>query len=507
MQNGDGKIQRGSGALGCHVRGRYSASVSKHRVSSPVRGRRQETTAWCLPYLSVFLLLFARALPAQTPDVAFIRGATLIDGTGRPPVAGVAILIQGGRILRIDQQANLQPPAGAHVVEAAGKYIVPGLIDSHVHYDMPWLHRLYLANGVTTVRDLGSPMDRILTLRQEIAVGNILGPRLFVSGTPINPASVKALCLSGSREMASRLVAAGVDGIKVTGYTPGELKDIAEVAHAAGLTVYGHTGPKKDRRGPGARLAVEAGLDGVEHALGVLEDSMGGDPEVPPDFDPSRRDHLFRYWYGRMHRQVNRSRMESLIELMVREHVYLAPTLVNFDRNFAKRNTPEMDADAALKYVPEDEPDVFGRFGPDEREEWRKTLNLMKEATYKFQKAGGLLIAGTDSPGAALPGWSLHQEMELFVQAGISPMEALQAATRNNARVLNREKELGTVEVGKYADLVILDANPIDDIRNTRRIHAVIREGRVLDPTALLAENLKQFGERGTRHFDRARIH
>jgi imidazolonepropionase-like amidohydrolase len=170
-----------------------------------------------------------------------IEGGTLIDGTGVPAVSGTTILIEDGRIQQIGQQGEVSIPADAHVIEAAGKYIIPGLIDSHVHYDMPWLHRLYLANGVTTVRDLGTSIERIVTLREEISVGNILAPRMFVSGVPINPRSVQAMNLGSSKEMAEKLVEAGVDGIKVTGYTPDELRDIVEVAHANGLIVYGHT--------------------------------------------------------------------------------------------------------------------------------------------------------------------------------------------------------------------------------------------------------------------------
>ncbi len=122
----------------------------------------------------------------------------------------------------------------------------------------------------------------------------------------------------------------------------------------------------------------------------------------------------------------------------------------------------------------------------------------MKEFTCRFVRSGGLLISGTDSPnGATLPGWSLHQELELFVQAGISPMKTILAATLNNAEIVHQDKELGSVETGKYADLVILNANPLDDIRQTRNIYRVIKDGRVLDPEVLLEQNIRQFGERG----------
>ena len=464
-------------------------------------------------FLLVLLFFSSGCGPAQTsqssaaPSVIIIEGGTLIDGTGAPAVSGTRILIEDGRIQEIVQQGELNIPAGARVIDAAGKYIIPGLIDSHVHYDMPWLHRLYLANGVTTVRDLGSSIERTLTLRQEISVGDILAPRMFVSGMPINPGSVRAMNLSSSKEMAEKLVEAGVDGIKVTGYTTEELREIVEVAHANGLIVYGHTGPKRGNRGPGARLAIEAGLDGIEHALGILEDAMDQAVPVPADYDPFDSSHIFRYWYGRMHTVVNSTTVGELVQLMVEEDVYFAPTLNNFMRNFVQRNTPEVESDPNLKYIPEDEPDRFGRFTEEDRQEWRKTMELMKEATYKFHEAGGLLINGTDSPGAALPGWSLHQEMELFVEAGLTPMEALLTTTLNNAKVLGKEGELGTIEAGKYADLVILDADPLQDITNTQEIHLVIKDGLVLDPELLLEENLEQFGAREERHFDRNQKH
>lgn len=460
------------------------------------------TTTPMLSLCFIVLASFFSPLGGQAnSSVLVIQGGTVIDGTGAAPVSNVLIVIEDGRIRQMSAEA--EAPAGAQIIDASGKYVIPGLIDSHVHYDMPWLNRLYLANGVTSVRDLGGSMDRLLTLRQEIAVGNILAPRMFISGTPINPGSVKAMNLSSSKEMAEKLVEAGVDGIKVTGYTPDELREIVEVAHAANLIVYGHTGPKRGNRGPGARLAIEAGLDGIEHALGVLEDAMDRDVPVPDDYDPFDRSHIFRHWYGRMHAVVNPETVQTIIQMMVDDDVYFAPTLVNFDRNFVKRNTPETEADPSLKYIPEDEPDAFGRFSPADREEWRKTLNLMLDATYQFHQAGGFLIAGTDSPGAALPGWSLHQEMQFFVKAGISPMEALKAATLNNAKVMNQEDELGTLEVGKFADLVILDGDPLQDIANTEQIHRVIINGKVLDPAVLLEDNLRQFGDRGERSFDR----
>ena len=434
-------------------------------------------------------ILLASPLWGQS-SLIVIEGGTLIDGTGSPPRAGTTLLIEGNRIRQIGDR--LLAPAGARVISARGKYVIPGLIDTHIHSRGPWMHRLFLANGVTTVRDMGGAVERVLTLREEIRVGNILAPRMFVSGMGINPRSIQALNFSSHREMAEKMVEAGVDGIKITGYTPQQLREVVEVAHASGLLVYGHPGPKIDGRAPGVRLAVEAGIDGIEHSNGILEDAMGEDVPVPDDFDATRRDHLFRFWYGRMHHNFDTEKADSLIQLMVEEEVYYSPTLVNSSRH--GRMPEELAADPALRYIPEGELDTLSRFGEEEHQEWTQSITLMKEMVRRFHEAGGLLIAGTDAPGAAHPGWSIHQEIELFVQAGISPMAALQTATLNNARVLHKENELGTIQEGHYADLVILDANPLEEIGNTRRIHLVIEDGLVLDPTQLLEENLRLFG-------------
>ena len=183
-----------------------------------------------------------------------IEDGTLIDGTGRPPRTGTTILIEGNRIQEIGRRGEITTPGGAHIIQVSGKFILPGLIDAHVHYRYPWIHRLYLANGVTTVRDMGSQVERVLTLRQELTVGNILGPRMFISGIAINPGSVEAMGVSSPQELAQKLVEAGVDGIKVTGYTPGELEEVVEVAHAHGLLVYTGTRVRRWTAGPPVRF-------------------------------------------------------------------------------------------------------------------------------------------------------------------------------------------------------------------------------------------------------------
>lgn len=474
---------------------------------------RIRTVAVRIPLLGALFCLALLSVPLRAqvanPHAVVIDGGTLIDGTGKAPVPGVAILVERGRIRQIGKQGELKAPAGAQVLDARGKFIIPGLIDSHVHYNSPWLHKLYLAKGVTSVRDLGNPMDRIVTLRDEIAAGNILAPRMFISG---NPGNWKRAGFPDIKAMTKSLIEYGLDGIKVTGYTLQELKDTIEVAHANGLIVYGHTGPRMNGKGVGntgwgsdvgALRAVEAGLDGVEHVIEFLEDCVDQDIPMPADFDPMRRDMNMIHYYGKLANAVSPARVDHLIQVMVQKGAYLSPTLTVYDRVFAKRNLPEISSDPALKYMPEDKPDRWGKYGEEERKGWQASLKAMREATYKFWKAGGLLIAGTDSqaaaPDGAHPGWSLHQEIENYVNAGVPPMAALQSATLSNAKVLNRLKDLGTVETGKLADILVLDADPLQDIRNTQKIHRVVLNGVVLDPAVLLEDHLRQFGERGKK--------
>jgi imidazolonepropionase-like amidohydrolase len=253
--------------------------------------RKSRILLLCLLLLPLFLSLgHSQSESNSALSAVLIQGATLIDGTDSPPISDTDILLEGGRIRQIGQLDDVSLPSGAQIIEAQGKYVIPGLIDMHVHYDKPWLHRLYLANGVTTVRDLGSAVERMTTLRQEIAVGNILAPRLFISGMPINPRTVKAMGAKSSAEMALNLAEAGVDGIKVTGYTPEELREIVRVAHDHGLKVYGHTGPilQPGAAGPGPRAAVQAGLDGIEHGTSLLEASLERDISLPADYNPQR---------------------------------------------------------------------------------------------------------------------------------------------------------------------------------------------------------------------------
>jgi imidazolonepropionase-like amidohydrolase len=462
----------------------------------------------CLFLFPLFLSLgHSQSESASGPSTVLIKGATLIDGTNNPAISDTDILLEGDRIRQIGRLDDVVLPSGAQIIEAEGKYVIPGLIDMHVHYDKPWLHRLYLANGVTTVRDLGSAVERMTTLREEIAVGNILAPRLFISGMPINPRTVKAMGLESAADMALKLAEAGVDGIKVTGYTAQELKEIVQVAHNHGLKVYGHTGPIRQpgAAGPGPQAAVQAGLDGIEHGTSLLEASLEQDIPVPADYNPQNWDHQFRYWYLPMSRWVSLDKLDELVGLMAENEVYFSPTIITFHRNFVVKGTAEVEADPARQYIPEDRPARFGDFNTEEREQWRRNEELIKQAVLKFHKQGGLLIVGTDSPGAVFPGWGVHQELELFVEAGLTPREALQTATVNSARILQKEKELGTVQVGKWADLLILDANPLEDIAHTQDIHRVISKGIVLNPEALLQANLSQFGPRGRRQFDRKR--
>ena len=236
---------------------------------------------------------------------------------------------------------------------------------------------------------------------------------------------------------------------------------------------------------------------------------MDGELQFPPNFDSGRTEQLFRHYYARMYTKVSPAKIDAMISLMVKRNVYLSPTFITTDRRI--RGTAAVKADPEQRQIPGKVADLssLNPADDDERENWKKTNKLMHDVVGQFQKAGGLLIAGTDSSGgeagrALYPGGSLHREIELLAESGLTPLQALQTATINTARMMGKEKDFGSVEAGKWGDLVILDADPLSGIASLRKVHRVVLGGKVLEPAALLKENLEQFGNPGEQQFSRS---
>jgi imidazolonepropionase-like amidohydrolase len=417
---------------------------------------------------------------------------TVIDTTGGPAQPDMTVVIDGDRITRVDKKRHGKIPKMAKEIDATGKYLIPGLWDMHVHtFFGNWIPGgrevtlpLFIANGITGVRDMGSELDLILAARKEIAEGSLVGPRMVVAGPMLDgpktqfPASIAIATPEDGRRAVDMLKSRGVDFIKIQSYMPRDAYfAITDECKKQEITFVGHV-PDSIR----GSEASNAGQKSFEHLIGIfegsstIEDELLKGPKGP----------------GRFLDTYDAAREGALIQLLAKNQTWQCPTLY-WERGQWLIDAPEVrdevSHDPDAKYAPK-----FWR-----EKSWpRFTASIIKDLdtdplavrekfvqheldiVKKLEKAGVPFLAGTDTAAGVdvLPGFSLHRELERFVAAGFTPMEALQTATINPAKFLNKLGSFGTVEKGKVADLVLLNANPLDDIRNTEKIEAVIVSGR-----------------------------
>ena len=403
---------------------------------------------------------------AQAPSPLLIHNARIIDGKGTPVTQQRDLLIKGGRIARIAPQGQIQIDKNIQSMDACGRVMIPGLIDAHLHvWDQAMLAEL-LYDGITAVRDMGSEVAWVKGFQETIEAGLQAGPRVIVGGFQLNPAfSVPSNHFHG-RDGATRAIALArafdLDFIKM--YLPANAHSGAEfimMAHQMGFPISSHMAYPLP--------LIAAGIDSKEHLSG-----LGG--SIGPRFG------------GVLY--------EDIIQLLKTADVRVVPTACMYSRPLGGQNESLMEEvnnspflSDALKFSKGPRP-----LSSDRKRNFEKLASVARRNVAKFHKADVNLAAGTDNPFYWIP-WALHAELEALVQSGLSPLEAIIAATQNAARVLRAESEIGTIEVGKLADLVILDANPLEDIRNTRKIWKVIQGGKVIDREAL-RNWIKHEGER-----------
>ena len=433
-----------------------------------------------------------RGQPNDDASLAIVN-VSVIDATGAPPRSDLTVIVRNGRIFSLGPSASVSVPKGVRILPGAGKYLIPGLWDAHVHAlwdaDRPkQFFPLFLANGVTNVREMGGPMPAAdqVRWRQRVALGEVAGPDLLVSGPfvdgprPVYAGSITVADAATARKAVDDLQEGGVNFIKVYSQVPRDAYfALADEARKKNIPFVGHVPLQVD-----VGEASDAGQTSIEHLMGVLlAASSHGDElknrlltgtnindlndELVDTFDPSRAAALFNRF--------------------VRNGTWQVPTLtIRHARPFLTELAAS--GDPRLQYMPKailtgwtphDDPRQPGTAAALESRKrvYRKEL----EVVGAMNRAGVRLAAGTDTPNPyCFPGFSLHDELALLVEAGLSPMEALQAATRNAAVMAGRGAELGTIEKGKVANLVLLDANPLLDIRNTRKIDTVVLHGRAL---------------------------
>ena len=439
----------------------------------------------------------AQHKPIPAPIV--IIHATVINPGTSSVEANRTVVIYGDHITTVSDSTKIQSPKNARVIDATGQYLLPGLWDMHVHSAFgDWfpggrdiILPLFIANGVTGVRDMGGDVPVLLAWRKEITHGQTIGPRMIISGPMLDgylpngklrfPSSIAITTPASAVAAVDLLKTQGVDFIKVQSVISHDAYIAAAAeAHKQGLPIVGHV-PDKVR----IREVVEAGQKSIEHLMGIFEGC-------------SSEDDIFIKGEGNLKLLLttqDQQRCESLAKLLAQNQTWQVPTLA-WQRGGTFLDQRDLKHQPLDKYVPAYWRDVTWRRFTDEMmpDLLRDPLALRQEYfALNLQTVGALhhagvpFMAGTDAaPGVyILPGFSLHDELANFVEAGFTPMESLQTATSNPAKFLGMETSLGSVEPGKIADLVLLHGNPLEDIRNTRTITAVIANGRLFNRVAL----------------------
>ncbi len=410
----------------------------------------------------------SKGIPGSHSATIAIVGATLIDGTGAAPVADSAVVIEDGRIKAVGPRSRVKIPKNANIVDAKGKFLLPGLWDMHAHFEQVEWGPIYLAAGVTTVRDCGNEFEFITAVRDAIAQNRGLGPRLLLAGI-VDGTGPMALGVGRvdtpeqARTWVDRYHAAGFQQMKIySSVKLEEVKAVADEAHRLGMSVTGHV-----PNGLNAYQVIEVGQDQINH-IQYIVDIMH--PPFPKDM--SRPDRM------KAVAGLNLDSPEAIkaVSFLKDHHTLVDPTMALFELFTATTAKPPASFEPGVeKIAPELAQQITDVEPPSERSEIAdKVFAKEIEVVGALHRAGIPIVAGTDQ---SVPGYSLHREIELYVQAGFTPMEAIQAATIVPARAMKVDKELGTVEKGKRGDLILINGDPLQDIHNTRNVEYVITNG------------------------------
>jgi imidazolonepropionase-like amidohydrolase len=448
--------------------------------------------------LLLTVLLFSDPIHEQKPaanDLLLLNNVTVVDvraGTLQPEQT---VVLEHNHIASVEPSKLAKYPRNTPSVNCRGLFLIPGLWDMHVHLVFgDWFPGaqgislpLFVANGVTGVRDMGSELDIVQGWRNEIAAGRLIGPRIYTSGPMLDgpkprfPSSLAIATPEDARRAVADLKRRGADFIKLQSLIPRDaVFAIAEEAKKQELAFVGHV--------PDAVRASEmsaAGMRSFEHLIGIFE----GSSSAEDNFLKGNKTE------GRFLATYDPARAASLAEILAKNQTWQCPTLV-WERAGNLIDVSDFSKDTRVKYVPASwkyktwkrfTEEITEGYGADDLAIRKRFVEKELEVVGVLHKSGVPFLAGTDTPAGVhiFPGYSLHEELQRFVAAGFTPLEALQTATINPARFFGMEEQLGTVERGKLADLVLLSANPLEDIANTQKIAGVIVNGRYSDSAEL----------------------
>jgi imidazolonepropionase-like amidohydrolase len=400
----------------------------------------------------------------------------------------MTVIVEGERIAEVGRKPAVRIPAGARMVEATGRFLIPGLWDMHVHTAFgDWFPDsrdialpLFVANGVTGVRDMGGDLEVLVGWRGAIGKGALVGPRMVISGPMLDgpkprfPSSVAIATAEDGRRAVVDLAGRGVDFIKLQSLIPRDaVFAIAEQARKTGIPFAGHV-PDAVR----AREMSAAGQRSFEHLIGIFE---GSSPREDAFLKGEKSP-------GRFLESFDDTRAAALAALLAGNRTWQCPTLV-WERGGNLIEERDLEHDPLARYAPASwkngtwkrfKDQVTGEFNVDDLATRKRFVAKELEVVAALHRAGVPFLAGTDTVAGVyvFPGFSLHDELALFVKAGFTPLEALRTATLGPAQFLSMSDRLGAVEKGKLADLVLLDKNPLEDIAHSRTIRAVVAGGR-----------------------------
>jgi len=402
--------------------------------------------------------------PKPTSPLALV-GGTLIDVTGKPPIPNAVILIDGDRIVAAGPRSTIKIPDNAKIIDVTGKFLLPGLWDMHAHFYQSEFGPTYLAAGITTARDVGNDIESATALRDAAKQMRGLGPRMLLAGyidgkNEGHSFDVQVETPEEARAAVQHYKNAGYEQIKIrNNVKPETLKVICAEAHRLGMTVTGHVPD-----GMNALQAVEAGMDQLNH-LNYVESGFfpKRDRNNPP-----------------VTINLNGPNVMKALSFFKEHGTVIDPTDAVLELMLRPMNVPIESFEPGLSKVPPELTVQINKKGEaaDEAEGLRMVLDVLLKITGALHRAGVPIVAGTD---VCVHGHTLHRELELYVKAGLTPLEAIQAATIVPARVMKVDNEVRTIEVGKRADLIVLDANPLENISNIRQVRLVMTQGRLFD--------------------------
>jgi imidazolonepropionase-like amidohydrolase len=425
--------------------------------------------------------------PAASGQIIAFENVNVLPMDRERVLERQTVVVENGRIAQLGPAAQVKIPGGAVRVEAAGKYLMPGLAEMHGHLPNPdsppelveHILFLYLANGVTTVRGmLGNP--KALEHREAVAAGRLLGPRLYVAGPAFSGASAKTV--DAARQMVREQKAAGYDLLKITeGVTPEVYDAIVATAREVGIDFAGHV-----PNDVGVRRAIEARQRSIDHLDNYLE---GLEADNSPLRNADARTRALELPF-----HVDERKIRDLARLTRQHGVWNVPTMALWEV-FHNAETGEQlrERISEVRYMPQStvkewverknlllQPDrgVFMGFGVGGKAGAR-VIELRRKMLRGLREAGAKVALGTDSPQVfSVPGFSIHREMQVMVACGFTPFEVLRSGTRDVAEYFGTLAETGTVERGKRADLILLDANPLKDVAHVARRAGVVVNGR-----------------------------